>query len=49
MNCANSHCPIKNKGPGWICSCEPPDQSDRAIFEITDQVAKDMKKKSGKK
>lgn len=44
MDCRNSQCPIRGKGPGWICTCEPPDRVDEATHEITDQVAEDMKK-----
>lgn len=49
MSCTKNNCPIKGKPAGsWACSCEPLDQSDKALLDIVDQVAKNTKK-PGKK
>jgi hypothetical protein len=45
MSCTKSGCPIRGKKGGWICSCQPLDKSDEAIREITEEVAKNNKRK----
>ncbi|NEA22629.1 hypothetical protein [Actinomadura bangladeshensis] len=48
MSCNQSNCPIRGKGPGWICSCEPPGKEDEAVREITEEVAEELHRRQGK-